>query len=181
MKNKMVAILGAAVIIVGTIGGVAFASDKTSGTDNSLKVSTQENNGDKNQFINNNGYDYMQQMMGAIDREEIINDKPKYNKNSANNKPKGIYKDMIQIMRDNAYKDMARYMQIGDYEAMNEFMDNMTEEDYDKMIDIMNNNGYGYMGQMMESIGREEMIEMHNSMSGMHGSYGNRNNMMSGF
>lgn len=51
---------------------------------------------------------------------------------------------------------------------MNEFMYNLSEEDYQKMTDIMKENGYGFMAQMMESIGREGMIEMHNSMSGMH-------------
>jgi len=86
--------------------------------------------------------------------------------------------DMIDIMLENGFQDAAQYMLIGDYEKMNDFMNNLSEEDYQKMIDLMRDNGYDEMAQMMESVGREDMIEMHNSMDAnfMHGA-----GMMGGF
>lgn len=41
------------------------------------------------------------------------------------------------------------------------------------MIEIMTDNGYGFMCQMMESIGRDGMIQMHNSRGAVNGSGGN--------
>jgi len=37
------------------------------------------------------------------------------------------------------------------------------------MIEIMKDNGYESMAQMMEPLGREGMIQIHNSMGNMHG------------
>lgn len=100
--------------------------------------------------------------------------------------------DMLDIMEENGYKDIANEARNGNYKAIDDFMNNITEEDYQKMIDMMEENGYGDMAGMMESIGREEMIDMHNSMGGAescHGangsventsSVGNYNGMMNG-
>ncbi|WP_300383844.1 hypothetical protein [Clostridium sp.] len=80
--------------------------------------------------------------------------------------------DMIDIMYENGYEDLANEVRNGNYKAMDDFMNNITEEDYQKMIDIMRENGYGNMTRMMENIGREEMIEMHNSMGGAESCHG---------
>ncbi|SDK09297.1 hypothetical protein [Natronincola ferrireducens] len=74
--------------------------------------------------------------------------------------------DMIQTMRENGFEDMAIWMEEGDFRSMDEFMNNLSEEDYQKMIDLMRENGYGNKARMMESVGREGMINMHNSMMG---------------
>lgn len=78
----------------------------------------------------------------------------------------GNYNSMVNMMRANGFDSAAQAMENRDYAAMNEFMKNMTDEQYNKMIDMMNSNGYSGMASMMESIGREDMLEMHNSMMG---------------
>lgn len=179
MKNKTIlALLGAAVITVGTIGGVAFAN---SATDNILKENQQ--NIIQKESVKENPIVVQNDDNGIADITKENTQNTNYNKNSFNNTSKDIYKDMVKIMRDNGFKDAARYMQTGDYKSMTNYMNNIAQEDYDKMIEIMNENGYGYMGQMMESVGREGMIQMHNSMGTMHGGSGNSNynNMMGGF
>lgn len=82
--------------------------------------------------------------------------------------------EMIQIMKNNGFEDMAKWMEEGNFEAMDEFMNNMTDEDYEKMIDLMSENGYGHISRMMGSRGREDMINMHNSMMGRNGSRFNK-------
>lgn len=85
---------------------------------------------------------------------------------------------MVDIMRESGYEDIANEVEKGNYKAMDDFMNNITEEDFQKMIDIMKKSGNGNMSNMMESIGREGMIEMHNSMGGAeacHGLNGNTN------
>lgn len=181
MKNKTIlALLGAAVITVGTIGGgVAFANNAT---DNILKENQQ--NIVQKEIIRENPIVVRNDDNNGI--KDITNENTQntnYNKNSSNNSSKDIYKDMVRIMRDNGFKDAARYMQTGDYKSMTDYMNNISQQDYDKMIEIMNANGYGHMGQMMESVGREGMIQMHNSMGSMHGNVANNGNynMMDGF
>jgi len=170
MRNKMLALLGAAAITVGVIGGSAFASNVI---DNNFKENQQsiikENRNDINQMSFQNG-----------DLKLKDTDNNNYNPNSANNPSKEIYQDMIKIMRDNGFKEMARYMQTGDYASMTDYMNNISQEDYAKMIEIMNNNGYGQMGQMMKLIGREGMIEMHNSMGSMYGEGNDMSSMHAG-
>lgn len=39
---------------------------------------------------------------------------------------------------------------------------------FDEMVEIMNENGYGAMGDMMESVGREDMIQMHETIGQYH-------------
>jgi len=78
----------------------------------------------------------------------------------------GAYNSMIDIMRDNGFETAAKAMENRDYTAMNDFMNNLTEEQYEKMLEIMRSNGYAGMYGMMQSIGREGMIDMHNSMMG---------------
>lgn len=39
---------------------------------------------------------------------------------------------------------------------------------FDEMIKIMNENRYGAMGDMMESVGREDMIQMHETIGQYH-------------
>jgi len=91
--------------------------------------------------------------------------------------------DMFTIMQKYGYGELITGVENGNYEAMDDFMNNISEEDYQKMIDIMNDSGYGDMAAMMGSIGREQMIEMHNSMGGSrscHGSNKNSKGMMGG-
>lgn len=78
----------------------------------------------------------------------------------------GNSEEMIEIMKENGYEDMVKWMEEGDFKAMNEFMNDLADEDYQKMIDLMDQNGYGNMSGMMESMGKEGMINMHNSMMG---------------
>ena len=141
MKKKFIAVLSAAVITAGAIGGVAFAS-----SDNSSKGSEQIN-------------------------IETIQENNNFNNNSANNPAKDTYKDMVKLMRENGFKDAARFMQTGDFDAMTDYMDNLTHEDFDQMTNIMNENGYEAMGKMMESVGRDGMIKMHKSMGSMMGGF----------
>ncbi|GAA0730159.1 hypothetical protein GCM10008905_31110 [Clostridium malenominatum] len=82
------------------------------------------------------------------------------------------YNSMIDLMKDNGFEDQAKAMENRDFDSMNNFMNNMTDEQYKQMIDIMKKNGYGNMANMMEGIGREGMIEMHNSMGGAAGCHG---------
>ncbi|MBM7869148.1 hypothetical protein JOC70_000617 [Clostridium pascui] len=89
-----------------------------------------------------------------------------------------INNDMVDIMKKNGYENIANEVEKGNYKAMDDFMNNITEEDFQKMIDIIKKSGNENMANMMESIGREGMIEMHNSMGGAeacHGSNGNTN------
>lgn len=159
MKNKMLAILGAAVISVGAIGGVAVASNTNDNTfKETQQIIVEENSIKTSQTDNTN-----------------------YNKNSANNPSKGMNQDMVKIMRDNGFKDAARYMQTGNYDAMKDYMETLSQVDFDKMIEIMNSNGSSKMGQMMESLGREGMIQMHNSMGSNERSNNSSFNMMGGF
>lgn len=209
MKNKMLALLGAVLISAGTIGGVAFASNINGGSfKGNQQVSVKESSIGTNQITvekgnaegisaNANSLKENQQVtvkeesINTNQKAEVNNDvevkditKKISNSGRNNNPSKDIYEDMSQIMIDNGFKDAARYMQTGDYDAMTNYMNTLSEEDYDKMIEIMNNNGYSYMGQMMESIGRENMIDMHNSMMPIRGREGNGRsykNMMSGF
>ncbi|AOY76471.1 hypothetical protein [Clostridium formicaceticum] len=82
--------------------------------------------------------------------------------------------EMLQIMKENGFEDMAKRMEEGDFQSMNKFMRNLSDEDYEKMLTLMQENGYGNMSRMMESIGREEMINMHNAMMGGNGFKSNR-------
>lgn len=173
MKNKMLAILGAAVISVGAIGGVAVASNTN---DNSFKETQQI-------IVEENSIKTSQVAVQAseVEIKDNVNDNKNYNKNSANNPSGGMNQDMVKIMRDNGFKDAARYMQTGNYDAMKDYMETLSQVDFNKMVEIMNSNGYSKMGQMMESLGREGMIQMHNAMGSNERSSNNSFNMMGGF
>ncbi|KJS18853.1 MAG: hypothetical protein VR72_21095 [Clostridiaceae bacterium BRH_c20a] len=173
MRNKVLALLGVAVITIGAIGGSAFASNVNNNFKENQQIIIKENRNDINQMAFQNG---------ELKLKDIANNNnnKSYNPNSANNPSKDIYQDMIKIMRDNGFKEMARYMQTGDYAAMTDYMNNISQENYEIMIEIMNNNGYGQMGQMMESIGREGMIDMHNFMGSMHGEGNDMSSMHAG-
>lgn len=171
MKNKILAVLSAAVITAGTIGGVVFASNIDDGIKAKQPITVQETNTTPNPT--------------AVQRADIKTtdaantNTTNYNQNSVNNPSKDRYESMIKIMSDNGFKDAAKYMQTGNYRAMTNYMENLTQEDFDKMIEIMNDNGYGYMAQMMQSLGRDGMVQMHNSMGAVRG--GNYSGMMGGF
>lgn len=75
------------------------------------------------------------------------------------------YKAMIDIMRENGF-EAAKAMENRDYAAMNDFMNSLTGEQYNQMIEMMKNNGYSGMANIMSSIGRDGMLDMHNSMMG---------------
>ncbi|WP_026478583.1 hypothetical protein [Alkaliphilus transvaalensis] len=77
--------------------------------------------------------------------------------------------EMIVIMEEAGFDEMVEGMRTGDYNKMKEIMENLSDEDYNRMIAIMDENGYGNMANMMQSIGREEMLNMHNSMMGRNG------------
>jgi hypothetical protein len=171
----MLAIFGAVVITVGTIGGVAFASNvKNNSFKEDQQTTVKENSIKTNQISVQNNDTKIKDTINDSNNSDNTN----YNINSANNPSKDIYQEMVKIMRDNGFKDAARYMQTGNYAAMRDYMKNLSQEDYDKMVEIMNNNGFGYMGQMMESIGRAGMVQMHNSMGTTQGTNTNRYNMM---
>jgi len=170
MRNKMLALLSVAAITVGVIGGSVFASNVI---DNNFKENQQS-------IIKENRNDINQMAFQNSDLKLKDTDNNSYNPNSANNPTKDIYQDMIKNMRENGFKEMARYMQTGDYAAMTDYMNNISQEDYERMVEIMSNNGFGQMGQMMESIGREGMIEMHNSMGNMHGEGNDMSSMHAG-
>lgn len=160
MKTKTIVALSAAVITVGSIGGVAFASN----IDTQIEKDVQQT---RLEVADNSS---------KIKGVSFYNQEP--NPNSSNNPSKDEFKDMIKIMRENGFKDMARYMQTGDYEKMNEYMDTLSEEDFQEMIEIMKENGYTSMALMMESMGRENMIQMHRSMGSM---YSGGSGMMGGY
>lgn len=159
MKNKAIAILSAAVIAVGSVGGAVFAANTNEGTQaNNQKVLVNQVN--SSSTVKNVKFDVQTQLSNADNKESSLS--------SANSPSKDERKNMIKIMRDNGFKAAARYMQTGDSEKLNEFMNNLSDEDFQKMIEIMKENGYESMAQMMESVGKEGMIQMHNSMSSMH-------------
>lgn len=160
MKSKVIAVVSAVVIAVGSMGAVAFAANAGTGDQKDVQSApvNQENSGNIVKSVKLNV---------QTQAPEVESNAP--NPNSANNPSKDDRKDMIKIMRDNGFKDAARYMQTGDYQKMNDFMNNLSEEDFQKMIEIMKDNGYESMAQMMESLGKEGMIQMHNSMGGMNG------------
>ena len=97
MKNKIMAILGTAVILAGVIGGAAFASGVN-------------NNNKDNQLIAARWSNVVQ------DSNEKSKDSTNYNQNSANNPSKNVYQDMIKIMKDNGFKDA----------AMRDYMNNLS-------------------------------------------------------
>ena len=159
MKNRVIAVLSAAVIAVGSVGGAVFAASTNEGIqeNNQMELVNQGNN---NSAVKSVKFYVQIQISNAESKES--------NLNSADNPSKDERKDMIKIMRDNGFKDAARYMQTGDSEKMNQFMNELSEEDFQRMIEIMKENGYESMAQMMESVGREGMLQMHNSMGSMH-------------
>ncbi|MGE5633050.1 MAG: hypothetical protein ACM3TR_18430 [Caulobacteraceae bacterium] len=156
MKKKIIVVLSAMVVMMGSIWGVAYA-------DNLNALSKKDGT----------------QIIASQDKDTNVESINLSSETQASNKfSKDVYTDMINIMQENGFGDAAKYMQDGNYAKMNEFMNNLSDEDYQKMIGIMQQNGYGYMAQMMQSIGREGMNQMHNSAYGMHSSgYG----MMGGF
>lgn len=169
MKNKILAMLSAAVITAGTIGGVVFASNIDDGVKAKQPITIQETN---TTAISPTTVERTDVKTTDAANTSTTN----YNRNSANNPSKDRYQTMIKLMRDNGLKDAARYMQTGNYEAMTNYMENLSQADFDKMIEIMNNNGYGYMAQMMQSLGRDGMVQMHNSMRSIRGGSANGRN-----
>ena len=111
--------------------------------------------------------------IGILNNDNGVTQTEGQNRNFSNHC--GDNERMLAIMDENGFEDMAKWMKEGDFEAMDEFMNNLSEEDYQRMIAIMDEQGYGNMSSMMRSIGREGMINMHNSMMGSNGS---KSNMM---
>lgn len=173
MNKKIIAILGAAVISVGTIGGVVFASSIENNSKENQTVVEKKSSIEVTPLTVQNSNTKAQNTV-----QKSNSNNTNYNSNSANNLSKDTYQTMIKIMRDNGFKDAARYMYTGNYADMAGYMNNLSQEDYNKMIKIMNDNGYSYMAQRMQSIGREGMAQMHNSFN-RNGS--NSNGMMGGF
>ena len=87
---------------------------------------------------------------------------------------KDNYSRMIDLAKENGFSEVAKAIEDRDFDSMDDFMNNMYEEDYEKMIDIMSNNGHKGMANRMKLIGREKMIEMHNSMGGAQACHNNR-------
>lgn len=113
--------------------------------------------------------------LAKVGVEKIISN-PVYAQTSVttNNSSYSKY-DMLEAMKNNGFTDIADELENGNYKAMNDFMNNITEEDYQKMIDLMKETN-PQMADMMESIGRDQMIEMHNAMGGAGGCHGNNRN-----
>lgn len=155
MKSKGIAVLLASVITVGTIGGMVFADN--------LNAGTQKDGQQAATKLDNNTT-----LLKSVKSDEQVQVSEPGDQGSGYNSPCNFSssgsKNMVDIMKENGFEDAARYMQTGDYDKMNEFMSSLTEEDYQKMIDIMKENGYDSMAQMMQFIGREGMVQMHNSM-----------------
>ncbi|WP_432666070.1 hypothetical protein R9X47_07115 [Wukongibacter baidiensis] len=160
MKKKGLAFAIAGVLAVGTLTGLVYAN-----TDNNAEKGLSKLEVERNIFSSKSQ---------SVEVKQNDKDKEK----------KDIYKDMIKIMKENGYEDMAKAMQNNDHEVIDGFMNNMTDEDYENMIKIMRESDYGYMADMMESIGREEMIQMHNDMGGAencHGTGSSNSSMMGDF
>lgn len=75
-------------------------------------------------------------------------------------------------------KVMVEVMERRDFATMNDFMNHMSEEEYQQMLDAMSEYGYGDMAMMIKNIGREGMMEMHNSKMGGQRKCGFIGNMM---
>jgi len=159
MKGKAIAVLSAVAITMGSMGIVAFAANSDTGSVNDFQVPVA-NQGSTDSTVKSVTLDT------AVQTSE---DESKGSCLGSAASSQGEHQDMIDIMRDNGFQDASRYMRTGDYGKMNEFMNNLSEKDYQKMIDLMRGNGYESMAQMMKSVGREGMIQMHNTMGGMHG------------
>ena len=86
-----------------------------------------------------------------------------------NQKSNSAYNSMIDLMTNNGFEDMVKAVENRDFNTMNNYMNNITEKDYDSMINIMKENGYEGMAEAMESVGRQNMIQMHNTMGGAQG------------
>lgn len=144
MKKKMIIMVSAFVIVLGSIGGFVYAQGNNPLLTRTNDIQTIQSNSKTSNHCSNN-------------------------------------EDMIQIMRENGFEDMANYMEEGNYDAMDVIMNNLTDEDYARMIEIMKENGYDSMAKMMDSIGREEMLNMHNSMhNGNSKAFGAMRSMMGG-
>lgn len=109
--------------------------------------------------------------LAKVGVEKIISN-PVYAQTSVTNNDFYGKNSMLEAMRNNGFADIADDLENGNYKAMDDFMNNLTEEDYQKMIDLMRETN-PQMAEMMESIGREQMIEMHNAMGGAGGCHGN--------
>ncbi len=87
---------------------------------------------------------------------------------------KSSYSRMVDLMEENGFPEATKAMEDKDFDSMDDYMNNMTDEDYEKMIDIMNNNGHKGMANKMKLVGKEKMIEMHNSMGGARACHNNK-------
>ncbi|MFL0248583.1 hypothetical protein [Candidatus Clostridium stratigraminis] len=113
MKNKIMAILGAAVISASAIGITAFASGAYK---NNQLVTSKIDTAEASTLV-----------------QDLVNTSVNYNKSSANNSSKNLHQDMIKIMIDNRLKEAASYIQNGNYTAMTNYMNNLSQKDYDRM------------------------------------------------
>lgn len=160
MIKKVIAITTIMALTLG-VTSLAYAKEKDDKVVNQpfeVEVSTISNqvqNTRNNEMMENSNNNVMNMM-------EISDDNMMDIKNN----------NMMDIMEQNGYGDLANEIRNGNYKAMDDFMNNISEEDYQRMVDIMRENGYGNMSRMMEDIGREEMIEMHNSMGEVESCHG---------
>lgn len=109
--------------------------------------------------------------LAKVSVDKLINT-PVYAQTSVTNNDFYGKNRMIEAMRNSEFADIADNLENGNYKAMDDFMNSINEEDYQKMIDLMRETN-PQMADMMESIGREQMIEMHNAMGGASGCHGN--------
>lgn len=113
--------------------------------------------------------------LAKISADKLISN-PVYAQTSVTNNNLYGKNSMLEAMKSNGFIDIANDLENGNYKTMDTFMNNITEEDYQKMIDLMRETN-PQMAEMMEGIGREKMLEMHNSMGGYGGCHGiNGNN-----
>lgn len=112
--------------------------------------------------------------LAKVSVDKLISN-PVYAQTSVTNNNLYEKNNMLEAMRNNGFTDIADDLQNGNFKAMDEFMNNLTEEDYQKMIDLMRETN-PQMAVMMKSIGREQMLEMHNAMGGAGGCHGNNRN-----
>ena len=86
-----------------------------------------------------------------------------YQNNINNN---DTFNKMIDLMKNNGFEAGAKAMENRDFNSMSNFMNNIADDQYSQMTNVMKNNGYVGMAKMMGSVGRQEMVNIHNSMMG---------------
>lgn len=104
--------------------------------------------------------------MGSMMSQNNVNSNGFYNKIKPMMRNNGSYNKMIDLMKNNGFEAGVKAIQSKDYNSIANFMNNISDEQYIQMIELMKDNGYVGMANAMGSIGRENMINMQNSMMG---------------